>query len=230
MRGVIIYEGPSVLNNEPIVAIATFDSRNVKTGNMIQTWIMYKDLHPLIASASKADEAVCGQCPRRHSLAGDCYVVIAQAPSKVWRAFSRGVYPPYVEGVHARYFECRSLRLGSYGDPSAVPYESWAPLVRLASAHTGYTHQASHRNFDRRIAEFCMVSADTAPQAERFQRDGFATYRVLSAGEPPAVGEVECRFQASGKFCSSCLLCSGIGGANIFATEHGSRSKVRAAG
>ena len=45
--GVILYSGPSRIDNEPIVVIATFDSDNEKTGKMIQTWIIRRDLSPL---------------------------------------------------------------------------------------------------------------------------------------------------------------------------------------
>ena len=37
MRGFIFYKGRSPIDNAPIVGIATLESKNGKTGNMIQT-------------------------------------------------------------------------------------------------------------------------------------------------------------------------------------------------
>jgi len=35
LNGVVLYEGPSMLDGEPIVVIATLKSSNIKTGNMV---------------------------------------------------------------------------------------------------------------------------------------------------------------------------------------------------
>jgi hypothetical protein len=227
LKGVVLYDGPSVLDDQPIVAIATFRSRNAKTGPMVQTWIMHKNLSPLTASATGADVAVCGNCPRRHYLNGDCYVVLAHGPQKVWNAYKGGRYEPYVAGVHTRHFVGSRFRIGSYGDPAAVPFEIWAPFVSLAETHTGYTHQFRHPRFDRRIADICMVSADTVEEAARHQRRGYSTFRVRAPGEALQPNEMECRYVSDNVQCIDCGLCSGKGAANISTTAHGIRSRVR---
>jgi len=220
-RGFILYEGPSVLNEVPIVAIATLNTTNRKTGPMIQTWILNKDTAPLEASKTGEDAAVCGICPLRHHNNGSCYVVIAHAPRGVWNAFQAGTYEQFSETLHSGHFEGRSIRLGAYGDPAAVPYEVWARIVALTASHTGYTHQAAHRNFDRRITLVCMVSADTPAQATKVQRQGHSTFRVRRTGEPLQRGELECMSER-GLTCEECLLCSGNGSANIAINAHGS--------
>ena len=45
--GFIIYQGPSLLDGKPIVAIATTASRNVKTGSMVSIWILRQDIDPV---------------------------------------------------------------------------------------------------------------------------------------------------------------------------------------
>ena len=45
-QGYVLYQGPSRLNGEPIVAIATMRTANVKTGNMVQTWILTAEVSP----------------------------------------------------------------------------------------------------------------------------------------------------------------------------------------
>ena len=46
----IIYQGPSLIDGSPIVAIAIAQSGNVKTGNMVQTYIIRADMSPMEAS------------------------------------------------------------------------------------------------------------------------------------------------------------------------------------
>lgn len=53
----------------------TTKSKNVKTGNMIQIWILVKAENPIEASKSGNDSLVCGTCPLRGTL------------GKGWRTF-----------------------------------------------------------------------------------------------------------------------------------------------
>ena len=50
LRAGIIYQGPSLLDGLPIVAIATYSDKNTKTGKVLQTYIMRSDISPLDAS------------------------------------------------------------------------------------------------------------------------------------------------------------------------------------
>lgn len=225
ISGVILYEGPSVLDQQPIVCIATFKSVNTGTGNMIQTWIIRQDINPVEATKTGDDASVCGNCPLRWYHKGACYVNVGQAPNQVYKRYIRGAYPHYEPATHNHLFEGRALRLGAYGDPAAVPVDSWQRVLPLVRAHTGYTHQVRHRNFDRRITQFCMVSADTPAQALRYQLQGYKTFRVKRADGSVLPGERPCPKQSGGK-CIDCLLCRGTSGANISIDVHGPR-KVR---
>ena len=42
--GYVIYDGPSLADGAPIIVIATIKSGNSKTGDMLQTWIIRKDI------------------------------------------------------------------------------------------------------------------------------------------------------------------------------------------
>tara|TARA_R100000781_G_scaffold108442_1_gene72981 strand:+ start:120 stop:905 length:786 start_codon:yes stop_codon:yes gene_type:complete len=48
-----------------IVSIATFNSSNRKTGDEVQTWIIYKHEPPNIAIDTGKDVAICGDCKHR---------------------------------------------------------------------------------------------------------------------------------------------------------------------
>ena len=60
MAGAIVWEGDSLLTGDPIVVVATWDSKNPKTGDMVQMYILLADVEPHIAVKSGADAAVCG--------------------------------------------------------------------------------------------------------------------------------------------------------------------------
>ena len=90
-NGLVLWEGPSVLNGEPIVAIATGFQRSTKNDKIgketIQVWYLHRDIPPNVASREGQDEAVCGDCMHRPSTGGACYVITFQAPLAVWKAY-----------------------------------------------------------------------------------------------------------------------------------------------
>ena len=172
--GLILYQGPSLLDGAAIVAIATGlrnPSRNEKTGDMVQTWILRQDLAPTDAINTGADVSVCGVCPLRGTLAEGrnrhraCYVQVRNAPYQVWQAYQAGSYVPHEPREHAQLLRGRKLRLGSYGDPCAVPFQIWQRLVHLAAGHTGYTHTWEGRRFSRHRS-FLMASCETLEQRD----------------------------------------------------------------
>ena len=238
--GFIFYRGPSVLDGAPIVAIATLSSSNIKTGpkgkgNMVQTWILRADMSPIEASKAGADSAICGACPHRHSLGGACYVNIGQAPLGIYRAFIRGAYPDYSDPKNPAHTseifgalagKNRSVRLGAYGDPAAIPFEVWRTLLHGVPGWTGYTHQARHPRFDRRLLQYCMASADTPKQAAKLHAKGARTFRVKSEGAPLMQGELLCLSESKGAKCIDCGLCDGASreAPSIAIDVHGSRS------
>ena len=213
ITGMIIYRGPSLLDGAPIVAIATgLDGkhRNSKTGNMVQTWIMRDDIAPHLALKTGDDVSVCGNCQHRPANGGSCYVRVFQAPLVVWKAMHRGIYA-MAEGLDAIRDAGRSrvVRVGSYGDPAAVPASVWRALVSEAQAHTGYTHQ--WRNAPE-LAALLMASADSPEEAIEAQALGFRTFRVRAASEPVLAREFVCPAskEAGAKTnCASCRACGG---------------------
>jgi hypothetical protein len=219
--GFILYEGPSALDGAPIVVIATLETSNAKTGNMIQTWIIRSDINPLEASALALDVAICGHCPHRRATGGACYVNLAHAPQGIFKAYQRGRYPVFNLEDHAQYFVGRKIRLGAYGDPAAAPFSAWQHALDLTSGHTGYTHQINHKGFDRRYLKVCMVSADSPRQALKFQAQGAKTFRVAMASDDLFASEIECRADSDGIQCIDCGLCDGAR-QNIAIAVHGS--------
>jgi hypothetical protein len=227
-QGVILYRGPSLLDGSPIVCVATGlarKSKNPKTGNAVQTYIVADNgENPIEANRSGGDAAVCGNCPHRD---GTCYVNIAQAPLAVYRAVQAGSYPKFNAKQHLSLFKGRFLRLGSYGDPAAVPIQVWETLCSVASHHTGYTHQ--WRTCHPAYAAYCMASVETAAQRLEAIAKGWRTFRVRLPNQPIEPGEFVCpASQEAGRrlTCDECKACSGSKGGGKNATPvilfHGS--------
>jgi hypothetical protein len=213
-QGVILYRGPSLLDGKPIVVVATAlvrRSKNPKTGNLVQTYILADNGEtPVEAWMNGGDASICGNCPHRQASLGTCYVNVTQGPQTVYRAYKAGTYPCFNAKRHLRLFRGRIIRLGTYGDPAAVPLEVWETILGVASSWTGYTHQ--WRTCSRRYRKYLMASVETPGQRQQALEMGYRTFRVRLADQPLEPGEFECpASEEAGKrlTCEECRACSG---------------------
>lgn len=228
----IIYEGPSLIDGMPIVVIATADSKNSKTGDMWQTWIMRSDVDPITASRTGADVSICGDCIHKgrpsNKATGwakerSCYVNLLFGPRAVFEAYKRGSYRRLDD--LAAIGRDRLVRIGSYGDGAAVPQHIWDELCRDAAGWTAYTHQG---NVD---PNRYMTSADSLPAAQDAWDRGERTFRVIKSMDDILLGsEILCPASAeAGKrtTCAKCKLCAGasIAAKSIAIVAHGSGAK-----
>jgi hypothetical protein len=231
MSGSIFYRGPSQLDGAPIVGIAIVSSSNRKTGNMVQTYIIRSDVHPLDALASGADASVCGDCKHRPISGGACYVNVGQGVASVYGAFTRGRYPDSLASAAAAC-NGRMLRLGTYGDPMAIPAPVWQALASSAAGRTGYTHQWLNADVSdsqrTEISHLCMASADTETEAEMAHSIGLRTFRVRRPTDAVLPGEFVCPASEEAgkrKTCATCGACDGTRenrGASAVIIAHGS--------
>jgi len=215
MKSAIIYNGPSLLDGQPIVVIATYSNRNTKTGHVVQTYILRSDINPLEASKTGADYSICGNCPMRGEVTTDpnrkiakgrkCYVNLGQGVLIVFKSFLRGVYK---EGDPAEMGRGRFVRVGTYGDPAAVPQRVWELLLSDADGFTAYTHQKPWR------PEIAMQSADSHAEAVMHWKENRRTFRVIAdLGELDKENETICpASKEAGRRvqCAECRLCAGF--------------------
>lgn len=209
----ILFEGASQLDGSPIVAVATIDSKNPKTGDMVQVWILRADVAPHLATKSGADVSVCGDCKQRRYLGGACYVQPHQAPLSVYKRYVAGGYsdPKWVSSVQRALRE-RPIRMGAYGDPAAVPFHVWEALIAEGCGRfTGYTHQWR----DPKVQDYrkvLMASCDTEEEAEAARSLGWRFF-LVTAGEAVASADVgptvECLSESRGMSCAACGICDG---------------------
>ena len=126
-NGFVFYRGISPIDNAPIVGIAVLKSRNIKTGNMVQTYIIRSDIHPVDAVDTGADQSICGNCVHRGNAAAGrkrtCYVDHGKSVSAIYKAFKRGSYYDCTHNLThaASIIKGRKVRLGAYGDPAMIP-------------------------------------------------------------------------------------------------------------
>ena len=214
-KGIILYKGLSLIDGKYIQVIATgiFDKTdNEKTGDMIQTWIMRADHAPIEAKKRGFDYSVCGDCKHKHF--GSCYVNVAHGPHQTFYANLRDRYIPFNEAEHLHLFKGRKIRLGSYGDPAAVPTEVWQKICSVADGHTGYTHQWNTRQVDPELKNYCMASCDNVTEYHKAKKLGWRTFRVrMSENEALLDNEFVCPAsnEAGNKTsCSKCKACMGL--------------------
>jgi len=232
MPGAIIYQGPSQLDGKPIVVIAVWDSKNSKTGGMLQTYIIRSDIDPRDANKSGEDFSICGDCRHRgkptkdskRKLAKDrtCYVTIGQGPLIVFNTYKRGGYDRYDSRAGRIIIGAkRHVRIGTYGDGAAAPAEVWEELLIDALGHTGYSHNGAD-------PALYMVSADDYASAKFAWANKFRTFRIVRHVDEvdrkhetlcPASAEAGARVQ-----CEQCLLCGGtsVKAKSIAIVVHGS--------
>lgn len=233
--GHVSWQGPSLLDASPIMAVAISASSNVKTGNMVQTYILRQDMHPSEAVQSGSDFAICGSCSFRPYLGGACYVKIGFGPAMVYKTWRRGAYK--LSEDPSEIGAGRLVRLGTYGDPMAVPVRIWKALVSKAEGHTGYTHQWQNLDIDQHqrqgIAELCMASVDSEAEANLARLAGMRYFRVRMPEAPLGERERVCPASAEAGerlTCSTCGVCDGTapgreGKASVVIAVHGLQAK-----
>jgi hypothetical protein len=231
MRGFIFYRGTSPIDGAQLVGIAVLKSKNVKTGDMVQTYILRADMHPMDAIKSAADASICGDCVHRGNASRKrtCYVDVGKSVSAIYKAFKRG---SYIDCTHdlahaASIIKGRKVRLGAYGDPAMIPADTWLAILEHASDWTGYTHQWSQA-FAQAHREICMASADSIEDRDLARAMGWRTFRVIAINAPVQLNrEIVCPASPEGgnrKQCIDCTACDGAlkpSAASIAIVAHG---------
>lgn len=238
----VLYDGPSMFDGAtPIIAAYTEHSENRKTGPVGQVTIILRDVAPTTAIRSGQDSAICGGC----IFAGGngCYVIPAFAPAAIYRAYHSGNINQFNHDAIKRMVDCQPTRIGSYGDPLAIPLDVLKIAIGKAG-HTGYTSSWQ----DARALEYkdyLMASVHTLSDHNRAVALGFRTYfTAIDGTDPASIGltlcpasnEAKTQRELAGKpkhiTCADCLLCDGSGrqANNIYSFTHGGpavKAKIR---
>jgi hypothetical protein len=227
-----VWTGASRIEGSPLVVLVTGlkESKNTKTGNMCQSYILRSDMDPLQALRTGSDTAMCGACVHKaKSYDGttwserSCYVRVDTAPLGIYRAWDRGNVPAVTLSELSELTRDRMVRLGTYGDPAAVPLAVWDAYCRYAAGWTAYTHQAANKRL-RDVLKYCQISADSEGDSLAARGAGIGSFRVLAHGESALPFEMVCpASEEAGRVatCATCKACSGLDGANVVINSHG---------
>lgn len=257
----LIYDGPSLLDGQPIIVVAIPDYSK-KVGQMLLTWIILRDVDPRVAAYNGADASICGDCKYRARETVDhdtydawsmrpdvgeraCYVRPHLEPWIVWTKFHDDEYPDATRGKGTWKKRVNPhrlpVRLGSYGDPAAVPYGVWARLVDTADRYTGYTHMWDRPDIDLKLQRLCMASVDSFEERDRAQAAGWRTFLVVPEADanhmaslnewyddtrgyhPPDILCPASKLGGGKTTCDRCRLCmgNGINARSIWIPAHG---------
>ena len=227
----VVWEGASLIDGSPIVLILTGFvnyTSNRKTGRVLQSWVIKQNVLPTEAAKKGFDKAICGDCPMKLSRLGSCYVNLA-VTNNIYRKYETGAYPYFSKNeieVLKRYRY--PLRIGSYGDPTAVPFDVWEPIISASEKHTGYTHQWFRNDCDKRWQKYLMASVHSESEARIAQSQGWRTFRIIVPQAPLLENEILCRHTENDIMkCEFCMLCDGNSSKpNIADKVHGLKWKV----
>jgi len=145
------------------------------------------------------------------------------------------------------------LRLGSYGDPMAVPFEVWQDLISalMPRSVVGYTHQwrsipcgpitdlvdgmsARHMESAFWFRDNIMASCDSTRDVATADMLGWRKFLAVPEGTEIPAGMVQCPAtrEQNPLTCDRCGICNGVQGkssrASVYLVEHGMRSQSKA--
>lgn len=228
----ILYEGVSHIDNvTPIVCVITglnFSS-NSKTGNVLQTYIIRQDIKPTDAVKMGLDGAICGTC--KFSGGNGCYVNIGNAPTQIYKAYKAGKYK-HISKLDLLRIKGRVIRLGSYGEITAIPYIIVHNIVKACKSHLGYTHRWNE--IDKKWSKYLMASVDNIFEKRIAKDMNYRCFETLTSIDNLQEKSVICPATSFGGFkanCDTCGLCSGtkVNAKDIGVVLHGVSYKVNRA-
>lgn len=229
----IIYNGKSNHDGQPLMVKVSAETDNPKTGDMVQTWIMRSDIEPHTAQKTGQDVSACGSCALRPIMkldpeidGGGCYVKTFHGPLATFRGKNDNT-----EKVVKALKNGAGLRLGSYGDPAMIPLERWKALIDSADYHTGYTHQW-REPYAQQYKGILMASCNNMAEVKQAKAMGwkvFATWMGIDQKSFQNEGmlAVQCPSDPtlpSHRSCAECRLCNG-NRADVWIIPHGSQGK-----
>ena len=216
-----MYDGPSTIRPDKRVMLRVMGlkkkSKNAKTGPMVQVGGILADVHPVEATKSGCDEALCGGCrlrPKLHAEDKANGVEVSEHPcyvKTIYKSAQRkaGIAQEttFEEAINA--LRGKDVRFGEYGNMSAFPREVLEPafeaVVESGGNHTCYEHEWENPA-NQWLAKYAMASVHNEEERARAKALGWRTFRT---GETQLPGEMLCLYESKGVQCVRCKLCSG---------------------
>lgn len=197
-------------SDSKIFVVATTGSKNAKTGDMIQLWILDATMHPSESRKSGHDALnQCAGCPLASN--NGCYV-IDNPLITIAKKHARNGYKPLAIGTpeFTRFFKGRAVRFGAYGNPSLIPLPMVEAIAGLARRWTGYFHDWHVMTPEKAQAygRYFMASCETKSW-QKAQALGLRTFTTCSTPEDVKGSGIECLADSKNLQCAECGLCDG---------------------
>ena len=227
---IVIYKGISLLDNEtPIMVVMSGynkDSKNEKTGPLVQLYILPIDILPKDAYTS-GSKSVCGDC--KYNANNGCYVRWSHLKG-LWN--SARSQSPVSMRLSKELIKGLRVRVGAAGDPAAIPFAFWDTLLSSCENHTGYTHQWIKPEYQN-LSKLFVASTDSKDETRRANDKGWSTFEVID-NEEPSASSILCLATDPTKQknglpfnCASCMGCNGKGKSkNWYVQLHGATNTV----
>jgi hypothetical protein len=201
-------------------------SVNRKTGEMIQTYLLDKET---LTTEPKVFGAKCAGCP----MVSKCYV--SNDKMSVRRTVKKLLNGEACSYKFSTLDEVLPLlrgervRLGTYGDPSALPLHDLQKICKTSDGWTGYTH--FFREIDSDYSLYLMASVESLEGELLAHSLGYLTFRVLLKEDENlevTKKSIQCLNVENDKTlvslqCVDCLICSGTKGRgkkSVYIEEH----------
>ena len=108
------------------------------------------------------------------------------------------------------YLNGRSIRFGTYGDPSAIPLADLEKIASATISWTGYTH--FWRDIPQEYSSLLMASVESLEGEIEAWSNGWRPFRVILKSDDVVevtTDMIECPHYTSGVQCITCGLCKG---------------------
>ena len=201
-------------------------SNNRKTGEMLQTYLLNKST---LTSEPKIFGAKCSACP----MVSKCYVNHdKQSVRRTIKKLLNGENTSYKFSSLQEVLPLlrgQFVRLGTYGDPSALPIEDLKKITAASDGWTGYTH--FFKEIDSDYSLYLMASVESLEGELLAHALGYLTFRVLLKEDETlevSYSSIQCLNVENEKTlvtlqCVDCLICSGTKGRgkkSVYIEEH----------
>ena len=227
---IVIYKGISLLDIEtPVMVVLSGynkDSTNIKTGPLVQLYILPIDILPKDAYTS-GSKSVCGDC--KYNGNNGCYVRWSHLKG-LWN--SARSQSPISMRLSKELIKGLRVRVGAAGDPAAIPFSFWNSLLSGCEKFTGYTHQWNKPEYQN-LSSLFVASTDSKDETRRANDKGWSTFEVID-NEEPSASSILCLAtdptkQKNGLAfnCASCMGCNGKGKQkNWYVKLHGATNTI----
>jgi hypothetical protein len=227
----IMHNGKSRFNGENFAVVATGlngESKNPKTGKMIQLTILPTDVNPLDSNREYKDNAgevphtVCNDCPLINR---GCYVNVGFSVWQIFNGLKRGIYG---KKDYAK-FVGKAVRFGAWGEPTLIPLRVTKAIINRVKTWTGYTHQWA-KPFAKPYRQWFMASVSNIEDKKKANKLGWRTFRIIQNANEILPDEVVCPAQTHNVQCINCGLCRGrsSNAKNVAVIAHGGFAKFKA--